>query len=370
MHSRFLPAAGRLIPTALVSAALLCACAEPAPPPAPPPKPVKVETAASGAAHAADSFVGTVRAHQRTELSFETPGRIAVLSVDVGDRVRAGQVLAQLDDAPARLRLARAQADLRAAVAALAERRTSLRQQEMLARDGIISPAALQASQASYQSAASQHDAAEAALAAARRDLALTRITAPFDGEIVARRTQPFVDVAAGQSIVQMESGRAIEVVAMLPTALAAPLRPGATAHASDGGAKLTLTLERISARSDDGALVQAVFRVKEASSAVRSGATVSVELPRQDAPALTLPAMALMPGAEADRATVFVVDNGVLRLRAVRIGERMLPGGRVGIDSGLRGDEKVVVAGTAFLHDAERVVALPALTSLKDVQP
>lgn len=370
MHSRFLPAAGRFIPTALVSAALLCACADSAPPPAPPPKPVKVEAASSGAAHSTDSFVGTVRARQRTELSFESPGRVTALSVDVGDHVRAGQVLAQLDDAPARLRLAKAQADLQAAVAALAERRTSLRQQEMLARDGIVSPAALQSSQASYQSAASQHDAAQAALAAARRDLALTRITAPFDGEIVARRAQPFVDVAAGQPIMQVESGRAIEVVAMLPTALAATLKPGATAHASDGSARLALTVERISTRSDDGALVQAVFRVDEHSSAVRNGATVSVELPRQGAPELTLPAMALMPGADAGRATVFVVDNGVLRLRGVRIGERMLPGGRVAIDSGLRGDEKVVVAGTAFLHDAERVVALPALTSLKEAQP
>ena len=370
MRSRFLPAAGRVIPSALVAVALLSACADPAPPPAPPPKPVKVEVPASGSSHFADSFVGTVRARQRTALSFESAGRVTAISVDVGDRVRAGQLLAQLDDMPARLRLAKAQADRRAAAATLAERGTSLRQQEMLARDGIIAPAALQASQAAYQLAASQHDAADAALAAARRDLAQTRITAPFDGEIAARQIQPFVDVAAGQSILQMESGRAIEVVAMLPTAVAAALSPGATAYASDGDAKLTLTLDRISARSDDGALVQAVFRAGEPSSRIHSGATVSVELPRRGATALTLPVMALMSATMAGSATVFVVDDGVLRRRAVRIGERMLPGGRVAIDGGLHGHEKVVVAGTAFLHDGEKVAALPALTSLKEVQP
>jgi len=360
----------RFIPAAIVSAALLCACAEPAPPPAPPPKPVKVEVAGGAASHLADGFVGTVRAHQRTDLSFDAPGRIVAIAADVGDRVRAGQVLAQLDDAPARLRLTKAQADLQAAAATLAERRTFLRQQETLARDGIIAPAALQAAQASYQLAASQHDAAEAALTAARRDLAHTRITAPFDGEIVARQVQPFVEVAAGQSVLQVESGRAMEVVTMLPTAVAATLKPGATAHASDGAAKLALTLERLSARSDDGALVQAVFRVETSSTHARSGATVSVELPRQGAPVLTLPAMALISGGEAGRANVFVVEDGVLRQRAVRIGERMLPGGRVAIDSGLRGGEKVVVAGTAFLHDAEAVAVLPALTTLKEVQP
>jgi hypothetical protein len=76
------------------------------------------------------------------------------------------------------------------------------------------------------------------------------------------------------------------------------------------------------------------------------------------------------MSGADAGRASVFVVEDGVLRQRAVRNGARMLPGGRVAIDSGLRGGEKVVVAGTAFLHDAEKVVALPALSSLREVQP
>jgi hypothetical protein len=151
---------------------------------------------------------------------------------------------------------------------------------------------------------------------------------------------------------------------------VAATLTPGAPAFASDGAARFALTLERLSARSDDGALVQAVFRVETSSTRARSGATVSVELPRQGAPVLTLPAMALMSGTEAGRASVFVVEDGVLRRRAVRIGERMLSGGRVAIAGGLRGGEKVVVAGTAFLHDAEMVVALPALSSLKEVQP
>lgn len=370
MHSRFLPAVGRSLPSAIVAAALLCACADHPPPPAPPPKPVKVEVAGSAASHFADSFVGTVRARQRTDLSFDAAGRIVAIAADVGDHVRAGQVLAQLDDAPARLRLTKAQADLQAATATLVERRTFLGQQEALARDGIIAPAALQAAQASYQLAASQHDAAEAAIAAARRDLAHTRVTAPFDGEIVARQVQPFVEVAAGQSILQVESGRAMEVVAMLPTALAATLKPGAPAQASDGAAKFALTMERLSARSDDGALVQTVFRVEPSAPSVRSGTTVSVALPRQGTPVVTLPAMALMSDGAAGRANVFVVEDGVLRRRAVRIEERMLPGGRVAIDSGLRGGEKVVVAGTAFLHDAEAVVALPALTSLKEVQP
>ena len=130
---------------ALSAALLLAACAEHAPPPAAPAKPVKIEIAGDSARQQADSFVGTLRARQRTDLSFETSGRLTLIKADVGDQVRAGQVLAQLDPAPARWRLDKAVADRNAANATLAERQTWLRQQEALARDGIISPAALQA---------------------------------------------------------------------------------------------------------------------------------------------------------------------------------------------------------------------------------
>ena len=199
MHSRSMPQAGRLVLCALVSAALLSACQPSAAPVADVPRPVKVEVAGgAGQAHA-DTFVATLRARQRTDLGFESSGRVVAMLVDVGDRVRAGQVLARLDESPARWRLDKATADRAAAAATLAERRTHLRQQEELARDGIISAPALQAAQASHQQAASQLGVAEAAVASARRDLAFTRITAPFDGEIVARQVQPFVDVAAGQ---------------------------------------------------------------------------------------------------------------------------------------------------------------------------
>jgi multidrug efflux pump subunit AcrA (membrane-fusion protein) len=159
------------------------------------PGPVKIEIAGNSNTSQSDSFIGTLRARQRTDLSFEAAGRVQTMLVDIGDKVKAGQVLAQLDEAPARWRAVRAQADRDAAAATLAERHTWLQQQQTLARDNIISSTALQAAQVSHQQAQSQLAAAEAALSAARRDLSLTRITAPFDGEIVARLVQAHHDV-------------------------------------------------------------------------------------------------------------------------------------------------------------------------------
>lgn len=351
---------------AIGAALLLAACAEHAPPPAASAKPVKIEVAGDRASQAADSFVGTLRARQRTDLSFETSGRLTIIKADVGDQVRAGQVLAQLDPAPARWRLDKAAADRNAANATLAERQTWLRQQEALARDGIISPAALQAAQASHQQAVSQQAAAEAAVAAARRDLDLTRITAPFDGQVVARPAQPFIDVAPGQAILQLESGHALELVAQLPDAVAARLKPGVTAYARSGQDRLDVKLERLSGRSDNGSLAQAVFRVENAPATMRSGAAVALELPLQAAQALTLPASAIITANDAGNPSVFIVKDGSLERRKVSTGGRLLPEGRVAITSGVQAGDQVVVAGTAFLNEGQAVVAHRSQTLLQ----
>jgi len=343
---------------ALSAALLLAACAEHAAPGAVPAKPVKIEVAGESSKQSADSFVATLRARQRTDLGFETPGRLAAINVDVGDQVRAGQVLAKLDEAPARWRLDKAVADRNAAAATLAERQTWLRQQETLARDGIIAPAALQAAQASLQLAVSQHASAETAVATARRDLQLTRITAPFDGQVVARSAQPFTDVAPGQAILQVESGKALELVTQLPDAVAVRLAPGAPAYARSGNDRLAVKLERLSGRSDNGSLVQAIFHVDKAPANVRSGAVVDLDLPRKNSQSITLPASAVITTNDAKSASVFIVKNGSLQRRTISTNGQLLPEGRVAIDSGVSAGDQVVVAGTAFLSEGQAVFA------------
>lgn len=354
----------------LGAALLLAGCADHTPPRAAPPKPVKIEVAGGGALQNADTFVGTLRARQRTSLGFETGGRLAAVKVDVGDQVRAGQVLAQLDEAPARWRLDKAIADHNAAAATLAERQTWLRQQETLARDGIIAPAALQAAQASHQQAVSQHAASAAFVATARRDLELTRVTAPFDGAVVARLAQPFIDVTPGQTILQLEAGQSLELLAQLPEPVAARLAPGAAAYARVGGERLALKLERLSGRSDNGSLVQAIFQVKDAPPAVRSGAVVELELPRKGTPAITLPAAALITATDAKGASVFVVKGGTLQRRAVHTDGRLLPEGRLAITDGVNAGDQVVIAGTAFLHEGQAVLAHRSQTLLQGGRP
>jgi RND family efflux transporter MFP subunit len=353
---------------AALLAALLAGCAKEPAPPAIVPRPVKVEVVASDAATASESFIGTLRARQRADLGFESPGRIAAILVDVGDRVRAGQVLARLDESPARWRLEKAEADRASAAAVLAERSTQLHQHESLAKDQIVSATTLESVQTQHRLAASQLQAAEAALGQARRDLALMRLTAPFDGEIVARTAQPHADIGAGQPLLQIEAGQALEVVAMLPEAAASRLAPGQAATAGT----LPLTLERLSARNENGSLVQAVFRIAGAATGLRSGSVVSVDLPRTASAALSVPAPALLPGAGPGAASVFVLDSATHQLvrRAIRLGDGVLPGGRLPVKTGLAAGEQIVVAGVAFLNEGQAVVRQEPQTLLHGAQP
>lgn len=349
-------------------AALLTACAKEPTPSVVVPRPVKVEVVADGTTTASEAFIGTLRARQRADLGFESPGRIAVILVDVGDRVRAGQVLARLEESPARWRLDKAEADRASAATVLAERSTQLRQHESLAKDQIVSATTLESVQTQHQLATGQLQAAEAALASARRDLALMRVTAPFDGEIVARAAQPHTDIAAGQPILQIEAGQALEVVAMLPESVASHLTPGQVATAGS----LPLTLERLSTRNENGSLVQAVFRIAGAATSLRSGSVVSVELPRKANAALSVPAPALLAGAGPGTASVFLLDSTKHQLvrRAIQIGDGVLPGGRLPVKAGLAAGDQVVVAGVAFLNEGQAVVRQEPQTLLHGAQP
>ncbi|WP_234267092.1 efflux RND transporter periplasmic adaptor subunit [Hydrogenophaga sp. NFH-34] len=360
---------------AALLAALTAGCARtPAPAPAMA-RPVKVETISSTAVQASESFVGTVRARQRSELGFESSGRISAILVDVGDRVRSGQVLARLDEAPALRRIEKAEADRIAAAATLTERTTQLRHNESLAKDQIVSPVTLESAQTQYRLAQSQLQAAEAALALARRELALSRITAPFDGVIVARNVQPYSDISAGLAVFQIEAGQTLEVVAMLPEAVAARIAPGQAAQASisqpaQPSATLPLKLERISSRNDSGSLVQAIFRIDGVAPTLRSGAMVSLELPGVVNKLVSIPAAALVPDTQAGRGKVFVLENAKLVGRPVQLGEGLLPDGRIPVTSGLKTGDQVVVAGAAFLSEGQAAVAHAPTTLLHGAKP
>lgn len=345
----------------------LCACTPETAPLAAAPRPVKVERVVSDDARPAQTFIGTLRAAQRAELGFESGGRIAAINVEVGDRVRAGQVLAILDTRVAQQHLVKAEADDAAANAALGERDAQLARLQGLEREQIVAGAQVDAVKAQRDAAAGQQQAAGAALALAQRELAQAEIRAPFDGQIVARLAQAHGDMAPGQVVLHIEAPGALEAVVGLPDAVAARTRIGERARLIVDGAAYPAQLAKLSAHADNGAQVAAIFRVDGPSSRLRSGLAVALELPGDARRSMSLPASALLPDARTGDGQVFVLDTARERveLRRVRYATALGGDGQITLLDGVADGEWVVVAGAPFLTDGQSATRFVATTRL-----
>jgi RND family efflux transporter MFP subunit len=133
---------------------------------------------------------GRLEAVRQTVLSAQASGRIANLSVKAGDRVQAGQMLAVIDDRATQAGVAQAQAGFAQADANLANARAHFERTRDLRAQGFVAQAALDSAQA-------QLNAAQAAVAAARAGQTqaglaqgFTRLTAPFDGWVLATHAE------------------------------------------------------------------------------------------------------------------------------------------------------------------------------------
>jgi RND family efflux transporter MFP subunit len=350
----------------LIAGLALASCGGNVAPIASPPRAVKLETVGVSAL-AETRFTALVRQEQRADLAYEGGGRIAAIAVDVGERVRKGQVLARLDPEPTRLKMEQADANARAAMAELEERKTQLRQQQAMFDDGAISSATLTTSRVALEAAQSKTRVAESDRDLAKRAFRQAEIRAPFDGSVVARLLQPQTDAGPGQTVLQIEGQGHTQVVAMLPANVGATLAPGASASGYRSNAPdkpLTLRLRSVSTRLESGATVQAIFDLPAQEEVLRSGESLLLALPAA-ATELTVPLTAVLPTLGENTAVVFVYDpqTGHVLRRDVVLGA--IEGARLHVRKGLTPGEEVVSAGASFLTNDQAVTLFRPETRL-----
>lgn len=222
----------------------------PAPPPEPPPHPpfvVPVTTVAVQSGDVAESveLVGDVAAPERAGLAFERPGRLRELSVRLGDEVKAGSVLARLDDAVI-------EEEVRAAEAALAQARVMA---DLATRDATrakelgeeVSKAGLDRAESEAKNAAARVAQMEADLALRRALLAQGTLLAPFDAQVTARPLTVGDYVAAGDLCCELLSLERREVLLEVPASIAGSVAVGA---------RVTLTSDELPGFALDAPLV------------------------------------------------------------------------------------------------------------------
>jgi RND family efflux transporter MFP subunit len=233
----------------------------------------------------AESFPAILQWSQRVELSPRVSGIVREVGVNAGDRVKKGRSLLTLDAAPYQARVA----ESRAAVARFTEetaeaRRDLARTQELYDRT-VISTSELDQARLRQARAKAQLEGAQARLARERQDLTDSALRAPFEAVVVARLAEPGQHVAVGlQPQPLLVLAKAGEMTARFRVSAdrIGGLKAGQAVTVVIGKQDYPATLKNLGlepVKDKDGAAYEAdaVFAVKEL---LRAGMAATVTLP------------------------------------------------------------------------------------------
>jgi RND family efflux transporter MFP subunit len=342
---------------ALSALALLAGCnANTAPAPRSE-RPVQVQRVAFESENAAREFVGVVRARYETDLGFRVAGKIVTRVVNVGDRVKAGDVVARLDPQDLKLQVQSAEAEHAAAASNLAQATTDLERYTALRARGYASVADFDRKKWTKDEAEGRLERAKRSLDLARNQLAYGDLKADADGVITATLAEPGQVVAIGQAVARLaHRGEKEAVVALPETWLSESRKSNATVRLwSDRERSYEAALRELSPQADPASRTYAArFTIKDADDSVAFGMTASVTLARaSNTPVARLPLAAILNRGGGP--LVYTVDqNGSLVQRPVTISS--FTHDTALVTSGVDNGDQVVTLGVQKLEAGLKV--------------
>jgi RND family efflux transporter MFP subunit len=348
---------------ALVTLVLLSGCRRAEEAPVAEVRPVRVLTIEKRSIGDTVTLTGSVQAQTEINKSFRIDGRMVERNVEVGDRVKPGQVLARLDPLNEESSLQSARAQLGAAQAQAAEARNSHARLRDLLKEDAVSRASFEQAESMLKVAQSQVESAQSLVTLAQNRLSYTRLVSDVSGIVTARGPEPGEVVQAGRMIVQVAREGARDAVFDVPAQVknSAPSSPDITVSlVSDPAVTAQGQVREVSPRADP---VTGTFSVRvrllNPPAAMRLGSTVNGRMKLDAAPAIEIPATALNRSGKS--ASVWVVDPkaGTVSARAIEV--RAYDAARVQVTSGLAPGDVVVTAGVQALRPGQKVRMLEA---------
>jgi HlyD family secretion protein len=340
--------------------------------------------------------IGTLEARHSYNLAPTITSRVSRMLVDQGDRVRAGQLLAEMDAVDLNDRVIssqqaaeRSQFAINVAEAQLAEARSraqtatqAVTRLSELRVGGYVSQEMLDAKLHERNAALAAVAAATAALSSAQLDQlrtradasgisklrAQTRLLSPINGIVTAMLAEPGVTVVAGQTIIQVIDPGSVWIKTRIDQKQAGMLRVGQPAGIvlrSQPDKVLSGSVKRIEQIGDvitEERIVSVEFAASTAGAMLGELAEVTIKLP-QLAQALSIPSAALKQLDKQDG--VWVVQDGRVQFKAVQAGLSTLEG-RTQILSGLAEGDEVIVYSQQALRAGMKVKAVKEIVKTK----
>lgn len=345
---------------ALALLALLAGCSKPAPAPEPV-RAVRVQTIQADSAGGRHEYAAEVRARTESRLGFRVGGKIVRRNVDLGDAVKAGQVLAQLDPRDLKLGQDAARAALNAAQVNLDQATADYRRYKDLRDKDFISSAELERRDTALKAAQAAFEQARAQANVQVNQAAYSALVADASGVITGVEAEPGSVVSPGMPVVRLAHDGPRDVVFSVPedqlvSLRAAAAEPGALRVRIWGrdNAVLNATVREVAAATDP---TTRTFLVKAdlGDAAVQLGqtATVMLDMPRVEG-VTKLPLSAVLE--QQGKTSVWLLDKATMTLKAQPVQVAGAEGNMVVVSSGLAPGQTVVTAGVHVLSAGQKV--------------
>lgn len=347
----------------LAAAAVLAACSRGAPPEEPV-RAVKVITVGEGTLQAGVDFSGEVMARAESRLGFRVSGKIIRRPVELGQRVQAGQVLAQLDAQDFKLSETAARAQLAAAATNRDLAAADFKRYKDLKEQNFISGAELERRDSNLKAAQAQYDQAQAQLSGQGNQAAYTTLVADMAGVVTAVDAEVGQVVAAGTPVVRIAQNGPRDVLFAVPEDKVRALRVGLPAQVQpwSSPSPLDATVREVAASADPVTRTYAVRAALQGKAELPLGATVSVRvqaLAPGDQAVIKLPTSALM--RDGAGSAVWVLDPKAMVVQATPVEIASTDGNEVVVRSGLKPGMQVVSAGVHVLSPGQKVTLYQA---------
>ena len=324
-----------------------------------PERAVRTLLVSASTASASHEYAAEVRPRIESRLSFRVGGKLLNRAVNLGDTVRAGQVLAHIDAQDLKL--------AQAAAAGVAAARTNRDQAGAdykrfvdLQRQGFISTAELERRDSAFKAAQAQLEQARAQADVQGNQAGYAQLVADGAGVVTGVNAEPGQVLAAGTPVVSVALDGPRDIVFSVPEdqiarVKAAASQPGALKVRLWGGDKTwPLTLREVAAATDP---VTRTFLIKADAGKldVRLGqsATVVLDLP-QTAGVIKLPLAAVLQ--QGGKTSVWMLDGASMTVKPVPVQVGGAEGNEVVIAGGLSAGQEVVVAGVHVLNPGQKV--------------
>ena len=338
------------------------------------PRPVRFQQAGLSSLSDISFLPGEVRPRFEQRYGFRVAGKIARRLVDVGQEVKAGQVLAVLDSQDVLPAINAQAAQVEVAKTDYKLQQSETKRQQELRDKGFVSGAALERQVATAEAADARVKAALSQLSNAQNGLNFQTLRADKAGVVIAVDAEAGSVVSAGQSVVRVAQLGEKEIIVNVSERAVALIKTakGFAANFDALPGKLYAAKLRELSPAADAASRTYTARLSliNADDAVKLGMSATVRLDLGETQAIVIPNTALYTRDNATR--VWLVDRASETVKAVeiKIGESTNEG--VAVLSGLKPGDLVVTAGANLLQPGQKVRLLdvPAAAAAPSAAP